>query len=393
MAELTFDDVDRLQNEKGPEATIDRLIEALKESRDYHRLFDALLLKHRLELGLTLLQPTSFDEVPAEQQEVFEERYVAVARQVGDLFLAEGNIPQAWLYFRTIREPEKVAKALDAVDVGREASQETEDLIGIALYEGANPVKGLELLLRTHGTCNTITALDQQLQQMAPDVRRNSAALLVRELYDNLTHTVRRDVEQREEKVPPDESLEGLISGRDFLFDDGNYHIDVSHLHSVVRFARFLAPLDAELTKATELAEYGSKLAVQFQYPGDPPFDSFYAAHVQYFKVLANDERDLSLKYFEQRLENETDPQSQQLIAYVLVDLLGRIGQHARALEFGAKYLRDLEASSGFSLARLCRQAGRLDTLRDVARDRRDLVGYTAALLEVKRTAETAGRR
>lgn len=392
MTEMSFDEVDRLTSELGPEATIDRLIDSLRASRDYHRLFDALLLKHRLGLGLSLLHPTSFDDVPVDQQETFEERYVAVAREIGELFLADGNIPQAWLYFRTIREPEKVARAIDAIEVTQEATQETEDLIGIALYEGANPVKGLELLLRTHGTCNTITALDQQIQQMSPDDRRNSAALLVRELYENLRYTVGRDVEQREGSAPQTATLRELITGRDALFDEGNYHIDVSHLHSVVRFARFLSPLDVELPKAIELAEYGSKLAAQFQYPGDPPFDKFYPAHIQYFRVLADDHREDAFAYFAERLELETDPQSQQLIAYVMVDLLGRIGQYDRALEFGARYLRDLEASSGFSLARLCRQAGRLDTLREVAKERRDLVGYTAALLESGRSSASTSR-
>jgi hypothetical protein len=217
---------------------------------------------------------------------------------------------------------------------------------------------------------------------MSPENRRNSAALLVRELYESLSHTVRRDLEQRESAPKEAASLHELISGRDFLFEDGNYHIDVSHLHSVIRFARFLDPGDAELQRAIELAEYGSKLAVQFQYPGDPPFDKFYQAHIEYFRVLSGEGRNDAISTFQQRLEDETDTQNKQLIAYVLVDLLSRIGQFDRALDLAAEHLREVDGSSGFSMAQLCRRAGRIDTLRDVARDRRDLVGYTAALLE-----------
>ena len=63
------------------------------------------------------------------------------------------------------------------------------------------------------------------------------------------------------------------ITGRDWLFDDGNYHIDVSHLAAVVRFARFLPPESAGLPVVLELCEYGKRLSPQFQFPADPPFD------------------------------------------------------------------------------------------------------------------------
>ena len=383
MNELTFAELDALRERQGAAATIDRLIESLRAEGDYHRLFDALLLKRRHEMGLSLVQPTSFDGIPDGQQEEFEQSYVDAAREVGELFLGDGNIPQAWMYFRTIREPERISEALSALDSRREPSEETEELINVALYQGANPVKGLELLLRTHGTCNTITALDQQIHQMPPDDRKQAAGLLVRELYNDLTRTVGREVEQKEkEGLGNHGSLGSLIAGRDWLFAEGNYHIDVSHLHSVVRFARFLKPGDAELSLAMELADYGGRLATQFQYPGDPPFDSFYAAHVRYFQVLADQDRDQAIASFRERLQAETDPQNRQMIAYVLVDLLGRIGRLEQALELAAEHLRDVDESTGFSFARLCQQAGRLDALSQVARDKNDFVGYIAAVLE-----------
>jgi len=182
MSELSFEELDRLQREEGAAATIGQLVSSLRSSREYHRLFDALMLQHRQQMGLPLIQPTSFDDVPDDRQEEFERHYVDAAREIGELYLADGDIPQAWLYFRTIREPDKVAAALEAVPVPGESSPDTENLISVALYEGANPVKGLEMLLRTHGTCNTITAFDQQVHQMTPENRRRGAALPVREL-------------------------------------------------------------------------------------------------------------------------------------------------------------------------------------------------------------------
>ena len=77
-----------------------------------------------------------------------------------------------------------------------------------------------------------------------------------------------------------------LFDIKDWLFQDGNYHIDVSHLNSVVRFARFLDADCPELDLATQLAQYGSQLDQQYQYPAEPPFDDYYAAHLQFFNLL-----------------------------------------------------------------------------------------------------------
>ena len=381
MSETTFTLLDELKQSDGAVATIDRLIETLRAQKDFHKLFDALLLKKKFEMGLPLVSPSAFDDVPQDKQAEFEERYIEAARTVGESFLAENNIPQAWVYLRTIREPEKVAKALDELDPHQEANEETEELINVALNEGANPLKGLELMLRTHGTCSTITALDQQIHQMSPDVRKKAASLLIDEIYDDLGHTLRREVEQKLALSLASESLRELITGRDWLFEEGNYHIDVSHLNSVVRFARFLDFSDSALQKATELAEYGSKLADQFQYPGDPPFDDFYPAHLQYFNALADNNRDEALAYFRERLNTLPEEEDKRLIAYVLVDLLVRVDRLDEAIEIAQEHLKDIDESIGFSFAELCQQAGRMDALREVSREKGDLVRYTAALL------------
>ena len=122
----------------GATAVFDKLIESLKASKDYHRLFDATLMRKKQQLGLPLLRPTSLDDVPTEKRTEFEKTYVEAAREVGQLFLDAGQIANAWLYFRTIREPEPVAKALAAMPSRREPGDETEELIQVALFEGAN---------------------------------------------------------------------------------------------------------------------------------------------------------------------------------------------------------------------------------------------------------------
>jgi hypothetical protein len=383
MSDAIFRELRELNQSQGAGAAIDHLIESLTQQQDYDELFNALLLKKRFEMGLPLVQPSTSDGVPDDRLDEFEQCYIASARKVGKLFLAEGQIPQAWVYLRYIREPEPVREALDKFDPQRDADDETDDLINVALYEGAHPVKGLEIMLRVNGTCNTITALDQQIHQFEPDVRRQAAALLVRELYDDLTATVRQDVEQRLAGVTPPETLRELLAGRDWLFEDGNYHIDVSHLNAVVRFARFLTPDDPELDKAMQLAEYGSRLAPQFQYPADPPFDEFYPSHLWYFRVLADQQRDEGLQYFRAKIDEEPDDEDKPMIAYVLVDLLLRIGRPKDALDVAKEYLQDVEDPNAFSFAKLCEQAGRLDLLQETAVEHNDPVMFAAAMIQI----------
>lgn len=365
----------------GATAVFDKLLESLKASKDYHRMFDATLMRKKQELGLPLFRPTSLEDVPTEKRAEFEKTYVEAARESGQLFLDAGQIANAWLYFRTIREPEPVAKALAAMPSRREPGDETEELIQVALFDGANPAKGIEWMLKTHGTCSTITSLEQQMTRLPAEDRKRCAAILVKHLYTDLTESVQGDVQRRMALAPPTDSLREAITGRDWLFQEGNYHIDVSHLNAVVRFARFLDKDCPELKLAIELTEYGSHLDPQFQYPGDPPFGECYPAHRHFFMALLGEKVDESIAYFREKLDAEPDERDKQLIAYVLVDLTSRIGRWDDAVQLAEQYLLNLEESSSFSFSELCRDAGRMDVLQRVAQGRNDLVTFTAALL------------
>src|SRR5262245_4250499 len=83
----------------GATAVFDQLAAMLREQKDYHKLFDALCAKKKHELGGPLHRPTSFEDVPADQRAAFEATYVASAREVGQLLLADKKPGQAWMYF------------------------------------------------------------------------------------------------------------------------------------------------------------------------------------------------------------------------------------------------------------------------------------------------------
>tara|TARA_R110002111_G_scaffold256979_2_gene324613 strand:+ start:102434 stop:103615 length:1182 start_codon:yes stop_codon:yes gene_type:complete len=389
MSEDVFTALEELQ-QQSPESVLERLIKELTAQKNYHRLFDALLMKKKQSMGLPLLQPTSFDPVPEEQKKEFELAYVEAAREVGNLFLAEKLYADAWLYFQTIQEPEPVAAALDKINPRTIPEGKVEELIQVCVYEGANPEKGFEIMLQVNGICNTITVFDQMNAQLNPERRQRVARILVDQLYGDLVQSLLYQVQQKLPMAPPTDNLRELMAGRDWMFEGGSYHIDVSHLNSVVRFARLLSDDDPCMPKVIELCEYGSRLDQQFQYPGESPFEDFYPAHTQFFKALIGNENDRSLgiAYFEKKLELEPDQEDKQMIAYVLIDLLTRVDQNERAIKLAETYLSQFEDPNTFSFTDLCRKTDHLDVLQKVARGKGDLVTFAGALLDAQSQAQ-----
>ena len=353
----------------------------LLEQKDFHRLFDARMMQTRVRLNLPVTRPTSLANIPKEKETAFRDAYMSAAREIGQLFLNDGRLADAWAYFRTIGEPEPIRDALEKVTIPREPDAAFDELLNLALYEGAHHVRGLQFLLKTHGTCNTITAMGQLMPQMTPEERRQAAAMMGSSLYTDLQHSLRRDVESRQPVLAAKPSIHELITGRDWLFENGNYHIDVSHLHATVGFARHLKQDDPELSLAIELCEYGGHLAEQLRYPSDVPFDDYYTAHLYFLKALAGRDVDAAMQYFIDRLNNEPDEADKKLIAFVLVDLGQRVDRMNQALTVAAPYLSRLEDPNGFSFCEACVSAGRQDLLEEMAGQNDDVLAMATALL------------
>lgn len=381
-AETPFAQLQEQLQAGGATAVFDKLADLLREQKDYHKLFDALCARKKFELGAPLHRPTSFDDIPAGKRDEFEVAYMSAAREVGQLLLADKKLGQAWIYFHAIRETQPVRDAIEAAPLPRESSEQSEELIDLAFYKLAHPVKGMQIMLRTHGTCSTITSLDQQFQNLSPEQRSQCAAILVKSLHADLLQSIQHEVKQRMPFAPPASTLRELIAGREWLFADNNYHIDVSHLHSTVRFARSLVAGSPELKLALDLAEYASQLSPQFQYAGEAPFADFYPAHIQFYKFLLGENRDAALAYFQQQLDREPDAQDKALIAYVMVDLLARAEQLDKALPLAEQYLVSADPDFAAAFAELCQQAGRFDVLLKSAQDRSDLVTFASALVQ-----------
>ncbi len=384
ISEHEFDQLDEQAAAQDAESILSQLIATLRREGDAHRLFDALLLQRKHELGLPLSQPTSLQDVPAEQRRAVEETYISAVREVAEMLIAQGDLPGAWMYLQVIQAPEPLREAIDQWPLADGDPDRTESTIRLALFEQVHPVKGVQLMLQAHGTCSTITALEQVLPALPPHLRADCAKVIVRHLYDELCGSVRRGVQDRLALAPAGESLREMITGRDWLFEGGGYHVDVSHLNAVVRFARLIEPPADELELAVQLCDYGGQLDEPLQYGGDPPFADFYPSHREFFKVLLDRDRDGALAYFRRQLATESEESDRTMVAYVLVDLLKRVGRAPEAVEVASRYLTHLGPDTGFSFADLCLETGRLDLLRDATRRTGDLVGYAAALVAAR---------
>jgi hypothetical protein len=91
MSISTCEDLRASLTTSGPLALCDALIAELRDRQDYHKLFDALCLRKKQEMGLPLGKPTSLEDVPTDRRDDFEQSYMAAAREVGQLLIAAGK--------------------------------------------------------------------------------------------------------------------------------------------------------------------------------------------------------------------------------------------------------------------------------------------------------------
>ena len=359
---------------------------------DPDALFNALLLAAKRDLGVPAVRPATFEGVPEEKTDAFERAYLAAAREACRRHADLGRLDRAFDYARTIGEPKLLAPFLKDVNpaefAGPDADEQRGELLtAIALHEGADPALGVRLMLATRGTCNTVTAVDQLWPRFKPDERAAVAAILVDHLHAELAGNLAAEVARRQGgEAPAAGSLRPLLAGRPWLTAEGAYHTDVSHLQAVVRCGRSLDPSDGDTSAAfercVELAEYGAKLDPSLQYPGRPPFGEFYPAHLRFFAALADRSREANLRWFRDLVDGL--PEADRPAAAVeVVDLLVRCGEPGDAVDLARRELADVE-DAAFSFAELCRRAGRLDVLAEVARERGDVVRLAAALSAVE---------
>jgi hypothetical protein len=346
----------------------------------------------RRRLGANPVPTGSYHDLPKDQLPGYEDAIRNAGRLVGNLYLQDGQLQQAYAYFRMLNELGPVRDALDAYQP--EPEQDMQPLVQIAFYEGVHPRKGFDWVLSRYGLCSAITTLGSQNLDHAPEVRQYCVQLLVRALYAELRERLTAEIERHEGKrpaeadAPPDTPgvVRQMIAGRDYLFADDWYHVDTSHLSSVVQMSVSLQPC-TELEIARELCEYGGRLSGRFKSAGDPPFEDLYKSHGIYLAILAGENVEQNLNYFREQAEN-ADPQTIGTYpAEVLVNLLLRLNRPAEALAVARKHLLGPHSHQLTcpSVAELCQKVNDFRTLAEVAREQGDPVHFMAGLLGAKK--------
>src|SRR5262249_30689766 len=127
MESAHFEQLERNLDKNGAPAAIDQHFDLLRSKKEYGRLFYALPLKKRHELGVSPVPTEPSQALPESVHGPYEEAIREAGRHIGELYLEEGDIPRAWTYYRMIGEPEPVARALENYEL--KEGEETQQVI------------------------------------------------------------------------------------------------------------------------------------------------------------------------------------------------------------------------------------------------------------------------
>lgn len=382
MDAALLDQLEQTVNSAGPAAAIAKLADELKAKKDYAGLFYTLLMKKRFELGVSPIATGSNQDLPAKVHQQFEEGIADAARTVGNLYLTDGQIPQAWGYFRMLNETGPVVEALEKLTLTDD--MDTQAIIDIAFHQGVAPVKGFDWVLERFGMCSAITVMGGELP-FPPDVRAACTRKLIRALHAELMDRLRAEIQRVQNFAPTAKTVREIIDGRDWLFNDDFYHIDLSHLNSVVQMATQLEKCE-ELALVRDMCAYGMKLSPRFRYQSEPPFEDQYADYDKYLAILSGEDVEGGLAHFRAKVEANPPETAGTFATEIYVNLLMRLGRESEALDAVRKYLAPLgEVRLNCpNLVELVQQTKRYDVLAAVAREQGNAVNYLAGLIAGK---------
>src|SRR5262249_43964137 len=157
MDATAYQQLEEALERRGPAGAIEQLCSTLRENKDFTGLFYAMLMKKRVELGVSPVPTGSSQDLPAGTHEPYEDAIRQAGRLAGNLCLEKGNIPHPWAFLRMLGESEPVARALDKVQPLPD--EDCHPLVDIAFHQGVNVRKGFELILQRYGICSAITTI------------------------------------------------------------------------------------------------------------------------------------------------------------------------------------------------------------------------------------------
>ena len=385
MLESAFEALGPMLESADPASSLDYLIEQFRKAKDYRLLFDAKLMRKRLELGLPLIQAPNLGALPPDVQAKYQQFLVEAAQETGELFLANEDIPKAWPYLRATGDVKRVAAAIEQA----EPTENVEAIIEIAFMQGVLPAKGLELVIEKFGICRALTYFGGNGGEKD---REKCIGVLASSIYSELAASLDNAIEEREGQKTGLTSITELIEGRKWLFGEYSSYIDPSHVVSVLQYSPEVTDPET-LRQFHEFCEYGKRLSANFQFPGRPPFENPFVDYDHFVQALRGVDVDEHIAHFRKKvIETET---AGNWPAQILINLLVRVDRYREALDVSLEYLPGAHASEIAcpTAQQLCELAGDFDRLAELARERGDVLTYVAAHLEAAAPAAAAKRR
>ena len=379
--------------QSGPAAAASLLADEMRREEKYPELFEALKMLHRIELGLPAVHTelsgshasTQEESISPELQDQLDKKLLGACTEVGTALMRQGKLQEGWMYLRAVGDRQATADAMRNVPVNQD---NLDTVLGLLVHEAIDVARGTKLSLEMRGTCNTITMMDSVVSMRGRVDQQAAVGTLVEHVHAELLSSLKADIVSREKcdassAVHSSTSLEALLSTRPTLLRDGTYHLDTTHLASTVRFARILDN-QHQLRLSADMAQYGRQLHSQYQYPSEEPFADLYPMSLAMFRALLGEHVDEALKLFLQKAES-LDPQEHGTVAIeTYADLLTRVGRPAEAMQFLIKKMPRGMRPFGIapSLLELAVASNDFQPMLNQAKERRDVVGYAAALLQ-----------
>lgn len=363
----------------GAERAIESLADDLGKAGEFQQLFYALLLTSRVKLGVSPFPTGPAADMPPDRHEAYETAIRDAGRYVGGLHLQRGEIAKAWPYFRMLQEPAPVKAALAAWKPGPD--DDIYPLVEIAWQQGLAPELGFDWVLDRSGVCSAITMVGSSDFAANPTLRDYCIQRLVHALHAQLRERLMADLTQRGLSWKPEDAITAWIAEYPELTADDAYHIDTSHLSSVVSSAMQLSP-GPDLDLARELAAYGAALSPMLSGSNDPPFENVHKDYLPYLNAIAGVDLDASLAHFEAKIEQAV-ADGYQFPVEVLVNLYLKLNRPTDALNLARKHLADEDDTrlTCPGVLELARRVGDYDTYRETAAAKNDPVQWLAALI------------
>ena len=383
--------LEQVAGQRGVVAAAQELVERMRRHELYPELFEARKMLHRVELGLPPVHVDSVGlhgsnsglaKIDTRVQDELDRRLLDACREVGGGLMRSGRLQEGWMYLRAVGDDAFASEAMAAI----EPTQDNLDLLlNLYVHEGINIGRGTELCLKMRGTCNTITMLDSVVAMRGRSDQQAAVEALVKHVHQELLANLIADIKRRKSDVqePAEQTVGSWLGLMPGLLKDGTYHLDTTHLASTVRFARVLD--DPQILRlAADLAEYGRQLHAQYQYSSEEPFADLYPMSLAWFRALLGEHVDAALRVFRQKAESLDVQEHGSIGIETYADLLARIGRPAEAAKYLMRLMPEGMRPYGIapSLIELSSASGEFDSMKEHARERGDLIGFAAALLQ-----------